>query len=98
MGRGPMSIRYIVSVMDFNVEGHHAIFSRIRSFRKLDIARRYEAKFYKKAMRKPGRIGRIERWGSGVHNFVNGGNFSEVRDPAKHYDPVRLITITCKVT
>ena len=91
-----MSIRYIVSVVDFNVQGRYAMAVRVRKFRNLAVARRYEAKFYKKARRKPNTIGKIENWGSNVKNFVNGGNYAIVRQ-AENADYVRTITITCRV-
>lgn len=92
-----MGIRYIVTVTDFGVRGQFMNTARRREFRNLAIARRYEKKFYQKARRKTNTIGRIENWGSGVHNFINGANFSEVRTADKHYDPVRTITITCRI-
>lgn len=91
-----MSIRFIVTVMDFNVQGRYAMTVRVRKFRNLAIARHYEAKFYKKARRKPNTIGKIENWGSNVKNFVNGGNYAIVRQ-AESADFVRTITITCGV-
>lgn len=91
-----MSIRYTVSVVDFNVQGRYAMAVRVRKFRNLAIARRYEAKFYKKARRRPNTIGKIENWGSTVHNFMNGANYAEVRTADKFYDPMRTITITCR--
>lgn len=90
-----MRLRYVVTVADFGVMGQYMATVRQRRFRNLAFARRYELKFYKKAMRAPNRKGRIENWGSGVH-FVNNGNFAEVRTNDNFYNPVRTITITCE--
>lgn len=92
-----MSIRYIVAVCDYNLpDGTFMKTVRRRQFRNLAAARRYEAKFYRKALRKPGpenkqctgrRHGKIERWGS----IVNIGPVWA------GWNPARTITITCKV-
>lgn len=82
--------------MNYDVHGYFSKAVRVRRFRNLAIARRYEAKFYRKALRKPNRIGRIQNWGSDVHHFVNGGNFAKVRTDDALYNPVRTITITCE--
>ena len=91
-----MRLRYVVTVTDFGVMGQYMATVRQRRFRNLAFARRYELKFYKKAMRTPNRKGRIENWGSGIH-FVNGGNFAKVCTDDALYNPVRTITITCEV-
>lgn len=103
-----MTIRYIVTVCDYNLpNGEFMKTVRCRQFRNLASARRYETKFYKKAMRKPGRQGQIHRWGSTVETFVNGANFSKILDwsckredffPQKPPSVARTITITCKVS
>ena len=93
-----MKLRFIVAVADFDVQGLYMKTVRVREFRNLAIARRYEAKFYRKALSTPNRIGRIQNWGSDVHNFVNGANFADVRstEDASFMHPVRTITITCR--
>ena len=92
-----MSMRYIVTVQDYHTsDGYFAKTVRQRHFRKLAAARRYETKFYRKARRKaPQGWGKIERWGSSAHNFVNGANGSQVHG-FHGWDPIRTITITCK--
>ena len=85
--------RFIVTVCDYDVQGIFCQVVRRRTFRRLDAARRYETKFYRKAMRKPGRRGSIARWGSTIQNFINGGNFSNVHQ-GEGFNPVRTITIT----
>lgn len=93
-----MSIRFIVTVTDYDVHGYFSKAVRVRRFRNLAIARRYEAKFYRKALRKPNRIGRVMNFGSDVHHFINGANFADVRstEDARFMHPVRMITITCR--
>lgn len=91
-----MSPKFIVTVQDYHVCGYFAMTVRQRRFRNLAAARRYETKFYKKARRRaPHGWGRIERWGSTVHNFINGGNFSQVHEHPG-WNPTRTITITCR--
>ena len=63
-----MARPYIVTVADFGVQGTYMKTVRQRRFRRLDAARRYEVKFYKKAMRRAGARGSIERWGSVANN------------------------------
>lgn len=63
-----MARPYIVTVADFGVQETYMKTVRQRRFRRLDAARRYETKFYKKAMRRPGATGTIERWGSVANN------------------------------
>lgn len=91
-----MTIRYILAVCDYGINGQFMATVRKKCFRNLAIARHYEKKFYQKARRRENTIGKIHNWGSAVHNFVNGANFAEVRTNDKFYDPVRTITITCK--
>ena len=91
-----LKIRYVVTVCDYGVNGQFMTTTRRRCFRNLAIARHYEKKFYQKARRRANTIGKIENWGSTVHNFVNGANYAEVRTADKFYDPVRTITITCR--
>lgn len=85
--------RFIVTVSDYNVQGVFCQVARRRTFRRLDAARRYETKFCRKALRRQGTRGVISRWGSSVHNFINGGNYSEVR-AGHEFNPTRTITIT----
>lgn len=85
-----MAIRFIVTVCDYNLKDVFFKTVRQRRFRRLDQARRYEAKFYRKAMRKPDARGTIERFGAVVNNqraVVNNG-FA--------WNPYRTITITAK--
>lgn len=91
-----MTLRFIVSVQDYHVCACFAKTVRQRAFRNLAAARRYEAKFYKKARRKaPQGWGKIDHWGSTAHNFVNGGNGSTIHEFAG-WNPTRTITITCR--
>lgn len=85
-----MKLRYIVTVCDYGVQGLFMKTVRQRRFRNLAAARRYETKFYNKAMRKPHSRGEICQWGSVTHN----GNREAVVHKGREWNPSRTITIT----
>lgn len=97
-----MSLKYFVHVCDFGVQGQYMKTVRIRKFGNLAHARHYETKLYNKARRQPNTHGRIERWGSSLHTFINGGNHSAIMKLHDDLgfgmcsDVIRTITITCR--
>lgn len=99
-----MSLKYFVHVCDFGVQDMYMKTVRVRKFGNLAHARHYEKKLYNKAMRKPGVIGRVDRWGRSLRTFINGGNRSAVMKMFEienawgmmSCDLIRTITITCR--
>lgn len=94
-----MSLKYFVHVCDFGVQGQYMKTVRVRKFGNLAHARHYETKMYNKALRKPNTFGRVDRWGSSLHTFINGGNRSMVLKDHQDImirEIIRTITITCR--